>query len=188
MPSRDEEGDRFEQRLRRELTEQHRKLRLKAMAIFAALKGRPGIRSEEHLAQILAKVTGDYESGKFLPPSYRRNGARPVLRSPDVAGRSWPRFQQPIVCLRNAVISVTLPTLRPVVLFEGLFVFAAIKQAGVASVAKTAALMDAGESGRHRRMMSVTIVACRRGEIPALQNGAAVNADAVFRQLIDRQR
>ena len=66
VPSRDEEGDRFEQRLRRELTEQHRKLQLKARAIFAALKGRPGIRSEEHLAQILAKVTGDYESGKFL--------------------------------------------------------------------------------------------------------------------------
>ena len=66
VPSRDEEANRFEQRLRRELTEQHRKLQLKARAIFAALKGRPGIRSEEHLAQILAKVTGDYESGKFL--------------------------------------------------------------------------------------------------------------------------
>src|SRR5882724_10327285 len=62
----DDEADHFEQRVQFELTEQHRKLQLKARAIFAALKGRPGIRSEEHLAQILAKVTGDYESGKFL--------------------------------------------------------------------------------------------------------------------------
>ena len=43
LTSLDDEADRFEQRVQLELTEQHRKLQLKARAIFAALKGRPGI-------------------------------------------------------------------------------------------------------------------------------------------------
>jgi len=105
-----------------------------------------------------------------------------------VARRSRARLEQTVVRPRDAVISVTLSALRPVVFFERLLVLAAVKQTRIAGVTKTATLIDAGESGRHRRMMSVTIVARRCGEIPALQNRAAVDANTVFRQLVGWHR
>lgn len=49
-----------------ERIEQHRELQLKARAIFSTIKGQPGVRSLEDFTRIMAKVTGDYETGKFL--------------------------------------------------------------------------------------------------------------------------
>jgi hypothetical protein len=59
-------AEEFEVRLKSEADQLHRDLRHRARALFATLKGHPGIRTEEKLAELLIKVTGDYETGKFL--------------------------------------------------------------------------------------------------------------------------
>ena len=44
----------------------HSELSVRARAIFATIKGHPHIRKQEKLMEIMTKVAGDYEDGKFL--------------------------------------------------------------------------------------------------------------------------
>src|SRR6266702_3178096 len=82
------------------------------------------------------------------------------------------------------MVPVTLPALGPFVLLEGLLVFAAVKQAGIARVAETTALTHARQTDRHGGVIAVTVVARRRAQIASLQQRAAMNAGPVFRQLV----
>jgi hypothetical protein len=61
-----ETAEEVEARAQAEADQVHRDLQGRARALFATLKGHPGIRTEEKLAELLIKVTGDYETGKFL--------------------------------------------------------------------------------------------------------------------------
>src|SRR5438309_1186460 len=70
------------------------------------------------------------------------------------------------------MVPVALRALGPFVLLESLLVFAAIKQAGVARVAETAALAHARQANRHSGMVAVTVVARRRAQIASLQQRA----------------
>src|SRR2546429_173903 len=86
------------------------------------------------------------------------------------------------------MVSVALPALGPFVLLKRLFVFAAVKQAGVARVTLPATLAYARQANRHGRVIAMTVVARRCAQIATLQQRAAVYAGPVFRQLIGGQR
>ena len=82
------------------------------------------------------------------------------------------------------MVPVTLAALGPFVLFKRLLMCTAVKQAGIARVAETAALTHARQTNRHGGVIAVTVVARRRPQITTLHQRAAVNADPVFRQLL----
>ena len=99
---------------------------------------------------------------------------------------AWAGRQHGIRCFGNAMVAVTLGALGPLVLFEGLFVFAAVKKAGVAGVTNAATLADAGQTDGHGGVVSVATIAGGGAQIVVLEKGAAMDAGAVLGQLIRR--
>ena len=100
---------------------------------------------------------------------------------------AWLGRQHRVVRLRDGMIAMALAALGPVMLVEGLLVFAAVEQTRVGRVTKTATATHARDTGRAGGVIAVTIVAGGRAEIAALQQGAAMHAVPVFRQLIGWQ-
>src|ERR1044071_1644835 len=92
--------------------------------------------------------------------------------------------QPRVAGLGDAMVAVALPALGPFVLLEGLLVFAAVKQAGIARVTEAATLAHARQTHGHGSVVAVAIVARRRAQIAALQQRPAVNAGPILRQLI----
>src|SRR6185503_18020996 len=86
------------------------------------------------------------------------------------------------------MIAVTHAALGPAVPLERDFVRAAVEQHSVTRVARTADLRDARDLGRHRGMVAVTVVACRRADVAAFEQRLAVYAHAVLLELIRRKR
>ena len=64
-----------------------------------------------------------------------------------------------VVRLHDGVIAVALAALGPVMLIEGLFVFAAVEQTGVGGMAKTATAAHAGDARRDGGVIAVASVA-----------------------------
>ena len=111
-----------------------------------------------------------------------------VLPVAIAAQHAWPGCQHLVARLHDRVIAVAFAALGPLMLVEGLLVFAAVEQAGVGRMANAAAPAYAGDAGWRGRVIPVAGVAARRAEIAAIEQGVAVNARAILRQLICRQR
>ena len=86
--------------------------------------------------------------------------------------------------LFNSMVSVALTALRPVMLLEGYLVLAAVEQAGVPRVTETATLTHSRQTHRHGCMIAVATIAGWCSQIATFEESMAVNARAVFRQLI----
>ena len=85
--------------------------------------------------------------------------------------------------LGNRMIIMALAALGPVVFIEGVLVFAAVKQAGVSRMAKTAAPADLGDAGRAGGVVAVAGVAGRCAKVAAHEQCASMHAIAIFGKL-----
>ncbi len=83
----------------------------------------------------------------------------------------------------DGMIVMALAALGPVVLIEGMLVFAAVKQAGIGRVANTAAPADLRDAGRACSVIAVAGVAGRRAEVTAHEQCASMYAVAIFGEL-----
>src|SRR5512133_1139421 len=90
--------------------------------------------------------------------------------------------------LGNRMIVMALAALGPVMFIEGVLVFAAVKQAGIGRVAKTAAPAYLRDAGRACSVIAVAGVAGRRAEITAHEQCASMHAVAIFGELRRRER
>src|SRR5438477_10485304 len=84
--------------------------------------------------------------------------------------------QHCVVCFADAMVAMAFAAFGPPVLVERLLVLAAVKKTGIGRMTQTATAAHARHSGRHGRMIAVTIIAGGRAKIPALQQSTAVNA------------
>ena len=82
---------------------------------------------------------------------------------------------------------MALAALSPVMLVEGLLVFAAIEKTGVGRVADTAAAANRGDARRKSRVISVTIVTGWSAQVGAFEKGATVHAGLKLCQLRGRK-
>src|SRR5512132_572041 len=92
------------------------------------------------------------------------------------------------MCLGNRRIVMALAALGPVVFIEGVLVFAAVKQAGVSRMAKTAAPANLRDARWAGGVVAVTGVACGRAEVTAHEQCAPMHAVAIFGELRRRER
>jgi len=90
--------------------------------------------------------------------------------------------------LGNGMIVMALAALGPVVFIEGVLVFAAVKQAGVSRMAKTAAPADLRDAGWAGGVVAVAGVACGRAEVTAHEQCSPMHAVAIFGELRGRER
>ena len=90
--------------------------------------------------------------------------------------------------LGNRMIVMALAALGPVVFIEGVLVFAAVKQAGISRMAKTAAPADLRDAGWAGGVVAVAGVACGRAEVTAHEQCASMHAVAIFGELRRRER
>ena len=96
--------------------------------------------------------------------------------------------QHRVVRFLDRMFAMALAALGPVMFVEGLLVFAAVKETRIGRVTKTATATHARHPRRAGGVVAVTIVAGGCAQIAALQQGAAVHAVFVLRELIGRQR
>ena len=85
--------------------------------------------------------------------------------------------------LGDRMIVMALAALGPIVFIEGVLVFAAVKQAGVSRMAKTAAPADLGDPGRAGGVVAVASVARRCAKVAAHEQCASMHAGAIFGKL-----
>ena len=90
--------------------------------------------------------------------------------------------------LGDGMIIMALAALGPVVFIEGVLVFAAVKQAGVSRMAKTAAPADLGDPGRAGGVVAVAGVAGRCAKVAAHEQCASMHAGAIVGKLRRRER
>src|SRR5438876_778956 len=86
------------------------------------------------------------------------------------------------------MITMTLAAFGPVMLIEGVLVFAAVEQTGVGRVAKVATSAHSCDSGRSSGVVAVASIAPGCAQITTLEQRAAMNAGAILCQLSRRQR
>jgi len=85
--------------------------------------------------------------------------------------------------LGDGMIIMALAALGPIMLIERLLVFAAVKQAGVSRMAKTAAPADLGDAGRTGGVVAVAGVAGRCAKVASHEQCASMHAGAIFGKL-----
>lgn len=110
-----------------------------------------------------------------------------ILAMAITAQLARPCRQHRIVRFGNGMIAMTLAAFRPVMIIESLLVFAAIKQARVGRVTQTAAAAHGCDSRWAGGVVSVTIITRRRTQVTAPEQGAAMRARTILRELIRRQ-
>lgn len=81
-----------------------------------------------------------------------------------------------VVRFFDGVIAVALAAFGPTVLIEGLFMFAAVEEAGVGRMAKAATVAHARDARRRGRVVPMAIITGGRAEIAALEQGAAMRS------------
>src|SRR5436305_13163567 len=90
--------------------------------------------------------------------------------------------------LGDGMIIMALAALGPFMLIERLLVFAAVKQAGVSRMAKTAAPADLRDAGRVGGVVAVAGVAGRCAKVAAHEQCASMHAGAIVGELRRRER
>ena len=86
------------------------------------------------------------------------------------------------------MVAMALTAFGPIMSIKRLLVFAAVEQAGIGRVAKTAAPAHSRDAGWTGGMIAMASVTGRRTEVAAFKQGAAMDAGLILGQLGRRER
>ena len=86
------------------------------------------------------------------------------------------------------MVAMALGAFGPIIAIEGLFVLAAIEQTGIGRMAKTATSAHPRDTGGSGSVVAVASVTRGRAQVTPPEERAAMNTQAILRQLSRRQR